>query len=176
MEAANDNSELPRSRAEAKAIGAKHYFTAKPCKHGHVDIRLTSSGQCRECARISQRAAYPSRAEKLRAYQVEYRANNRQWSREMSRKWRSENPERFVAGINAWKAANPDYRQRNLERFREKDRQYSAKRRSTPRGRVDDAISAGIRDTLKRGGKRGTKWEVLVGYMPIRFSPTNTRS
>ena len=29
-----DTLTLPKSRAEAKATGAKHYFTGEPCKHG----------------------------------------------------------------------------------------------------------------------------------------------
>jgi hypothetical protein len=38
------------SRSEAKAQGLKTYFTGKPCKHGHVAIRLVSNGSCRQCA------------------------------------------------------------------------------------------------------------------------------
>ena len=44
---------LPRTRAEAKALGAKWYFTGNPCKHGHVSDRMTSSRCCRECGKIA---------------------------------------------------------------------------------------------------------------------------
>ena len=39
------------SRKQAKAQGLKHYFTGKPCKHGHVDLRQVSSESCMECLR-----------------------------------------------------------------------------------------------------------------------------
>jgi hypothetical protein len=40
--------EYPSTRSEAKATGAKHYFTGKPCIRGHVALRLTK-GVCIEC-------------------------------------------------------------------------------------------------------------------------------
>jgi len=42
---------LPKTRAEAKAVGATHYFTGKPCKHGHIAPRLVK-GTCIECRKI----------------------------------------------------------------------------------------------------------------------------
>ena len=34
-----DTTNLPKTRAEAKATGAKYYFTGEPCKHGHIAPR-----------------------------------------------------------------------------------------------------------------------------------------
>lgn len=164
MDAMNDNEQLPRTRAEAASLGIKHYFTGQPCKRGHMEKRLTSSGQCKECARTLQRAAYPKRIEKILSYQSEYRDRNREKIRAYAKEWRKKNPEKFLIAIERWRDENPDYRSGNLEHFRKKDKEYQARRRSTPKGRIDDAISAGIRDTLKRGQKRGTRWEMLVGY------------
>lgn len=42
---------LPRTRREAYEAGSRHYFTGKPCKHGHIDKRFTKTGACVECAR-----------------------------------------------------------------------------------------------------------------------------
>ena len=39
------------SRKDAKAKGLAHYFTGKPCKHGHTDIRRSTNGLCRACER-----------------------------------------------------------------------------------------------------------------------------
>jgi len=44
------------SRKEAKAQGLKHYFTGKPCKHGHIAQRLTSKGICMDCNRAHNAA------------------------------------------------------------------------------------------------------------------------
>ena len=39
---------LPRTRQQAKAEGAKEYFTGVPCSHGHISPRLTK-GTCIAC-------------------------------------------------------------------------------------------------------------------------------
>lgn len=39
---------LPRTRQDAKAQGAKEYFTGLPCTHGHISPRLTK-GTCIAC-------------------------------------------------------------------------------------------------------------------------------
>jgi group I intron endonuclease len=47
--------DMPRTRTEAKALGAKKYFTGEPCTNGHVAARYTK-GQCVVCAADEQRA------------------------------------------------------------------------------------------------------------------------
>ena len=42
---------LPKSRPEAKELGAPYYFTGMPCKNGHVEKKNTHSGQCLACKR-----------------------------------------------------------------------------------------------------------------------------
>jgi len=42
-------SELPKKRSTALMISAPHYFTGKPCKHGHIEPRATFAGVCRQC-------------------------------------------------------------------------------------------------------------------------------
>jgi hypothetical protein len=37
------------TRQEALAIGYVHYYTGKPCKHGHDSERYTKSRTCIEC-------------------------------------------------------------------------------------------------------------------------------
>ena len=46
---------LPRSRSVAKDFGVARYYTGKPCKHGHLSERSTSSGQCVACRMELQR-------------------------------------------------------------------------------------------------------------------------
>jgi hypothetical protein len=41
--------ELPRSAAEAVAVGSKKFFAGKPCKHGHVAPRYTNGLMCAAC-------------------------------------------------------------------------------------------------------------------------------
>ena len=42
--------DYPATRAEAKRLGATHYFTGKPCVRGHIAPRRTK-GSCTECDR-----------------------------------------------------------------------------------------------------------------------------
>lgn len=50
----NDN-QLPATRAEAKALGLRHYFTGKPCKNGHVAKRHLT-GTCVTCGYAAAKA------------------------------------------------------------------------------------------------------------------------
>ena len=45
-----NKAELPSKRSEAIALGVAHYFTGKPSKYGHRDIRRIG-GECLECDR-----------------------------------------------------------------------------------------------------------------------------
>lgn len=43
--------DYPKTRKEAQILGVPHYFTGKPCKHGHVALRLLK-GTCVECRKM----------------------------------------------------------------------------------------------------------------------------
>jgi 5-methylcytosine-specific restriction endonuclease McrA len=45
-----DTTNMPKSRSEAKALGAKFYFTGEACTRGHVAPRKTK-GACIECVK-----------------------------------------------------------------------------------------------------------------------------
>jgi 5-methylcytosine-specific restriction endonuclease McrA len=62
-----DTANLPKTRAEAKATGATHYFTGEPCKHGHIAPRKTK-GACVECLKAEWAQAAETRAEYFREY------------------------------------------------------------------------------------------------------------
>ena len=62
-----DTTNLPKTRAEAKATGAKYYFTGEPCKHGHIAPRKTK-GACLECLKDEWTKGNETRAEYFRAY------------------------------------------------------------------------------------------------------------
>jgi hypothetical protein len=62
-----DTTNLPKTRADAKAQGAKYYFTGEPCKHGHIAPRKTK-GACVECLKVEWSQALETRAEYFRGY------------------------------------------------------------------------------------------------------------
>lgn len=106
-----DTTNLPKTRAEAKAAGAAHYFTGEPCKHGHIAPRKTK-GACVECIQVEWRKAADTRAEYFKTY------NKREDVKERKHVWYQENREQVIAAAatrpssvlqsyrNAWKEAN----------------------------------------------------------------------
>ena len=111
--------EYPKTRKEAKALGATHYFTGEPCVRGHVAPRKTK-GACVECMkedwaadnerRKSQPKSDASKAAGRRYYEqnkelVRARAATRppEERRAARRAWKAKNPELVQVSANAWK-------------------------------------------------------------------------
>ena len=114
------------SRIDAKTFGLKSYFTGKPCKHGHVALRKTVNGTCKECEKIGVEA---------------WKAANREKHLEAMRRWGRNNPEKRRASVRAridkdpekhysrmrkaiarWAAENPGKKCANESRRRAKKR------------------------------------------------------
>jgi hypothetical protein len=111
--------EYPKTRKEAKALGATHYFTGEPCVRGHVAPRKTK-GACVECMkedwttdnerRKSQPKSDAAKGAGRRYYEankelVKARARNRsvELQREYRKAWKQNNPEYTQASSNARK-------------------------------------------------------------------------
>jgi 5-methylcytosine-specific restriction endonuclease McrA len=102
-------------RKHAKAARLLHYFTGKPCKHGHVTDRETVNGGCRECGRI--RAA--NRGRFLWSTQ-----HDLMLEKARARNVSEEQKEKNRASARAYAKANPDlvkayHKQRYLEKSEE---------------------------------------------------------
>ena len=82
--------DLPKTRAEAKAIGSKYYYTGEPCKHGHVAPRKTK-GACLECIKLEWEEAKEKRAGYFAAY------NKSDKGKQNKRKYYEANKEQVVA-------------------------------------------------------------------------------
>lgn len=80
---------LPKTRAEAKAAGASHYFTGEPCKHGHVAPRKTK-GACTECLKVEWQANADTRAGYFRKYNKDENVKDRKHA------WYLENREQVI--------------------------------------------------------------------------------
>ena len=85
-----DTTNLPKSRAEAKATGAKYYFTGEPCKHGHIAPRKTK-GSCVECLKVEWTEGNEKRAEYFRQY------NESEAGKEAKRRYYEQNKEVVMA-------------------------------------------------------------------------------
>jgi 5-methylcytosine-specific restriction endonuclease McrA len=89
-----DTSTLPKSRAEAKVIGTRYYFTGEPCKYGHVAPRKTK-GSCVECLKVEWDQANIKRAEYFKQY------NQSEAGKEAKREYYERNREIVIARANA---------------------------------------------------------------------------
>ena len=106
-----DTTNLPKTRAGAKAAGAKYYFTGEPCKHGHIAPRKTK-GACVECLKVEWAQAAETRAEYFREY------NRKDEVRDKKHDWYLENRDQVIQAAatrpaallkeyrNAWKENN----------------------------------------------------------------------
>lgn len=125
---------LPRTAQEARAAGAKHYFTGKPCVNGHTAPRYVA-GACLECQRGSvsryraqnpERNACARRARKTyhKTYSAQWYEKNKVFIQSRNRAWRQMNAERNAQNNAAWKKRNPDAvaASRAKRRFAEKKR------------------------------------------------------
>lgn len=84
-----NTTNLPKTRQEAKATGAKYYFTGEPCKHGHIAPRKTK-GACAECIKIEWQQAAEKRADYFREY------NKREDVKDRKNEWYEANREQVI--------------------------------------------------------------------------------
>jgi hypothetical protein len=102
--------DYPNNRADAKATGAKYYFTGKPCVRGHVALRKTK-GCCIECMKEdwavdnSKRSEKP-KSEAAKAAARRYYEKNKELVKARA-SMRPEEEKRKSRMIH--KAANPEY-------------------------------------------------------------------
>jgi 5-methylcytosine-specific restriction endonuclease McrA len=112
-----DTTNLPKNRAEAKATGAKYYFTGDPCKHGHIAPRKTK-GACTECLKVEWAQALETRAEYFKEY------NKSEAGQKAKKGYYERNKDAVVAAAQARpdKAKNAykkKYKQANPDLYRE---------------------------------------------------------
>lgn len=69
---------------QAKTFKFKHFFTGKPCKHGHISKRFVINRTCCKCLNLSKLR----RKQKIKQY---YR-NNAEYFKQCSKQYRRNNP------------------------------------------------------------------------------------
>ena len=120
---------IPTNRADAKAQGAKHYFTGKPCKHGHIALRETK-GSCVECRKLEHQASYANRKD----YFAEYNRSDR--GKENKRKYYDQNKDVVIAKALA---APKDLKQARRDKYDRLNPEQRKARCSARRARFKQA-------------------------------------
>lgn len=142
----------PATREQAKADGAKTYWTGKPCRRGHVAERYTCDYSCTRCkaddgdARKTLAQSDPDLAERMR-----------KWSREAKSRARA-TPE----GRRAHHLANKRYTESNRDVVR---RHYRERRLSSPDFRMAAWCRSVLHKVLSRQNRRkDARCVELLGY------------
>jgi hypothetical protein len=86
-----------------------------------------------------------------------YRQRNIDGLKVKSRAQYQKDPSKFIAKAKDWALENPEKR-------REIAAKHNVKKRSTPKGKLENSISCNMRNSLKTGGKQGRKAFDLLGY------------
>lgn len=141
--------------SDAKAAKHIHYFTGKPCKHGHIAPRYVKRYSCTECNRIEKerryiphprklltpeerakrkKAYYLKHQEQIKAFKQQYWIENKEKLSLQNAEWKKNNPEnerirsqkRYEADPEKFIKKSKSYYQKNKEVILEKKRQYRA--------------------------------------------------
>ena len=93
------------SRKEARIAGLPHYFTGKPCCHGHIAERMTSQKHCLACHR--ERRAYVRRtqAEKVKRQKADSYQRHR---------------DAVIANVAAYQSSRPEWNRARQQRYRDR--------------------------------------------------------
>jgi formate-dependent nitrite reductase cytochrome c552 subunit len=115
--------DLPKSAAEAREVGAKFYFTGRPCKHGHVAERHTRGSVCVDC-RQRQRRDYRTKnpeavaqcarnnraknAAAIKRKKREYNVKNAEAIQQRKHEYYLANAETIKQRVREWEKSHPD--------------------------------------------------------------------
>jgi len=108
-----NHENYPTTRSQAKAVGAKYYFTGIPCKHGHIALRKTK-GACLDCLKAEWEIGKTARKEYFAAYnqsesgqkaKAKYYENNKELVIQRALARAEEDKRKYR---KAWKKANPE--------------------------------------------------------------------
>jgi 5-methylcytosine-specific restriction endonuclease McrA len=99
------------TRAEAKALWLKRYFTGLPCKHGHVAERWTINTRCVSCAYAYERKPEPKNKAKACAYSKAYRERNPTAGADYMKRVRGERRDELLHAEKRkkYQKSNPEY-------------------------------------------------------------------
>lgn len=99
-------SDIPTTRANALGLGVTHYATGKPCKRGHVDLRYAKDGTCVVCAQEKLRKRYSENPERSRKWSKDHYYRHHELSKSRAREQYNKNLDARRAYNQEWKRNN----------------------------------------------------------------------
>lgn len=165
-----DADGLPSNVVDARTLGAKFYFTGKPCKHGHKSKRRTSTGVCMECKREESNGEENKkrRRDKRIENREDYRKKKREYYKRNREKELARDRERYAKNRERKIAYQREYYLKNRESVLESKREYHSERMGvceiyTLSKRIRSLVGASL-----RGGK-SSKTENIIGCTMPEF-------
>jgi hypothetical protein len=177
------------SQSEAKRLGELRYFTGKPCPKGHVEERLTSSGQCLACCRQRMASKYASNPDAYRKKSADYRANNPEKSRAAIKAYDERNREKRRLDAAKRRAINPDLHRAAVAKYHEqngakikarKNEIERIKKATNPTYKAERNIRRSLAYRLQKYGYKksassmeilGCSWSEFVRHIESLFKP-----
>jgi len=124
--------------------------------------------KCKQCESERGKEKYQRTKEHVLKRTAANRAKNPDRYRQINKVWYEANKERKLAKAAEWRRANPKKSRAYTKKWEdanpESARRRNEKRRQTPRGKVENAIRAGINKGIRRKDKRGNKTFDILGY------------
>lgn len=115
------------------------------------------SSRCKECRKKDRRQYYVDHREQDNKRSQIWSSAHREQHNKSKRLYYRAHKEQDNERSRAWKAAHP-------EKMKEYVRRSCSKRYSTPKGKLNIAMTGNIRRSLKEGAKAGHHWETLVCF------------
>lgn len=111
---------LPATRKAALSTKDNFYFTGKPCKNNHVDLRRTANGRCEAC-RLS---SVIENKEAIAEYQKSYAAENKDRLKYYKTNYREVNGKELYKKEQASRdpIKNSEYQKKYGPKYREENR------------------------------------------------------
>jgi hypothetical protein len=99
-------------RQQAIANGEKHYFTGKPCKHGHVAPRHVLQNRCVTCKAVHSETVvkqwHDTNKAKVLTTKKQYKVRHRDKYLEQKKDFYEKNKDVWREYARQWREANPE--------------------------------------------------------------------
>ena len=157
------------SRKEALNQGLTHYFTGKPCKHGHIDLRFAKDGACKTCTREKRVRLYRQNPEQSRKSSNEWKSKNKEQVALYMKKWRHENKDHVAKYSEEYRLKNADRRRQQKEEWRKKNitkvRDYA---RDIYKNNVKHKLSHIMRGMVQRVVSKGKSSQLNYNFEQLK--------
>lgn len=157
------------SRKTAINRGLKYYFTGIPCDKGHIEVRRTVGGNCRQCSINYHFVWYPKNRKSALKSIKRWSKKNKKAIRDASRRYRANSSEKSSATQKRYYRRHKSKVLKKNKKWRSKNqdllRLYNVKRRrqikkATPSWADLDAIKKIYKQAVALQKKKGVSYHV----------------